>query len=398
MDFTEESESPTNFHFWTGVATIAGALRRQVWIKEGHFEWTPNFYIILVAPPGIAAKSTSISIGMRLLGEIDSIKWGPTSMTWQGLTRCLTEAMELVPFGPPGEYLAMSCITCKVRELGTFLRPSDRELVDVLVDLWDGEIDTWKRTLKGEGDTVIENPWLNIIAATTPAWLEDNFPEVMIGGGLTSRIIFVYGDTKRKLIPYPSQVMHQDFLDRLGISLIDDLHEISKITGQYTLTPEALAWGTQWYAEHWSKTGAAVSTERYGGYRARKQTHMHKLAMVMAASRRDELTITLQDLQESNAMIEDIEPGMQKVFTSIGVSEISKHMKELMSHIHGRERSGIDGATLWGYCLMTMGLNEYDEALKGCIRAGMVRSVAEQSGHKYYPTKQETENAPSSVS
>src|SRR5574343_321589 len=58
--FTADSESPDDFHFWTGVATIAGALRRRVWIDMRKFQWTPNFYIILVGPPGIATKSTSI--------------------------------------------------------------------------------------------------------------------------------------------------------------------------------------------------------------------------------------------------------------------------------------------------------------------------------------------------
>ena len=47
MHFTRTSEAPDAFHFWSGVGTIAGALRRRVWLDMRHFQWTPNFYIIL---------------------------------------------------------------------------------------------------------------------------------------------------------------------------------------------------------------------------------------------------------------------------------------------------------------------------------------------------------------
>ena len=34
----------------------------------------------------------------------------------------------------------MSCLTIQVSELGTFLKIEDGALVDVLVDLWDGQL------------------------------------------------------------------------------------------------------------------------------------------------------------------------------------------------------------------------------------------------------------------
>lgn len=82
MNFTRASESPDAFHFWTGVGTIAGALRRRVWLDMRHFQWTPNIYIILVGPPGVANKSTTVRIGSSLLSQVDGIHFGPQSMTW----------------------------------------------------------------------------------------------------------------------------------------------------------------------------------------------------------------------------------------------------------------------------------------------------------------------------
>src|SRR6516162_4021230 len=117
MDYTRDSESPNTFHFWTGVSTLAGALRRRVWIDMKKFQWTPNFYIILVGPPGVAAKSTSISMGMNLLSQIKGVKFGPESMTWQALAKDLEDAIEHIEFfGPAGvkERVAMSCLTVQI--------------------------------------------------------------------------------------------------------------------------------------------------------------------------------------------------------------------------------------------------------------------------------------------
>ncbi len=52
--YTKHSEAPDLFHFWTGVSVVAGALRRQVWIDQRYFQWTPNFYIVLVGPAGVS--------------------------------------------------------------------------------------------------------------------------------------------------------------------------------------------------------------------------------------------------------------------------------------------------------------------------------------------------------
>ena len=59
MDYASYGEAPRHMYFWTGVSAIAGALRRKVWIDQAYFKWYPNFYIVLVAPPGIVSKSTT---------------------------------------------------------------------------------------------------------------------------------------------------------------------------------------------------------------------------------------------------------------------------------------------------------------------------------------------------
>ena len=180
LEYTQWNESPERFHLWTGVSTIAGALRRRVFIDMGYFRWYPNFFIFFVAPPGVVSKSTTANIGMELLKKLDYIKFGPSAVTWQRLVKSLADSREDVCIGGVGvnaEYEPMCALTIIASELGTFFDPNNREMVDVLVDLWDGKQGDWKKETLHSGDYSIQNPWINIIGCTTPGWGAGNWSE-----------------------------------------------------------------------------------------------------------------------------------------------------------------------------------------------------------------------------
>ena len=46
---TENTESPSMFHLWVGISTIASVIDRDVYVNQGYFKIYPNLYIILVA-------------------------------------------------------------------------------------------------------------------------------------------------------------------------------------------------------------------------------------------------------------------------------------------------------------------------------------------------------------
>ena len=370
------SESPEQFHFWTGVSTLAGALRRRVWIDQRHFQWTPNMYIVLVGPPGVAAKSTSLKGGHSLLESVRDagITFGPQSMTWQALIAAFKASHQSVAIAGSNEPVTMSCLTVGVSELGTFLDPQDRPLVDFLTDMWDGQAGPWRRRIKGEGEITLHSPWLNLIACTTPAWLAKNFPEDLVGGGLTSRIVFVYGDTKRNLVPYPAEMITGEEYEEEKICLINDLKHIAELSGEYKLTPSALEWGERWYRNfHNGGLPAHLANSRFEGYVARKQGHIHKLAMVLAASRRDLFTITAEDLIESERRISNLEAEMLRVFESIGKSTEARVVSEVLTLIKNYRQ--IDSKALWRICMKTHSPKHFQESIRSAIEAGYVSKV-----------------------
>lgn len=380
--FTSSSEAPLEFHFWTGVSTIAATLQRRVWKDELHFKWTPNFYIIFVGPAGVVTKSTTLNIGYHLLEKVldknkkPAIHFGPDSMTWHGLAKKFEDATAYHTYKDKkgqDQKILMSPLTCSVSELGTFLRPDDSSLVSFLTDVWDGKDRPFQHNTLASGNIKMEGAWLNIIGATTPAWLQNNFPSSLIGEGIGSRIIFIFAEHKRQLTAYPSRAPRSANYHADEQKLIEDLNEIAKMIGPYELTEEAYVYGEDWYQKHNTIRNPLFASSRYSGYLARKQTHLHKLAMILAAAQRDDLVINHQDLMEADLILKDAEKSMIRAFESMGVVDDAKHVNELINFVQAHK--WLTGQQLYRLCFNVMSERDFKSALKAAVDGGILEVV-----------------------
>lgn len=324
---------------WAGISALASVMRKQVWIDMDQFTWTPCLYIVFVGPPGVITKSTTTDLSSNLLRELPSgiVKFGPNNITWQALATAFAAASESFEFPKgSGEWYPMSAITLVSRELGSLLNPKDQDLVNLFIELYDGA-KVYEKATKMSGNDTIESPWINMLGATTPSWIADNVPRSALGGGLISRIIFLYGDEKEKLVAYTYKaVKNKEAHQRVRKALIADLDFISQIKGPMTLTAEAEAWGEQWYADLWTNAKSHYNDDKLMGYIARKQTHLHKVAMVLSISVKDELKITLDDLQLADKMLLSIEGSLDKVFAQIGRTEQSAAASKFIATVQAR--------------------------------------------------------------
>lgn len=373
VDYGMIGEAPMNTLFWSGVSAVAGALGRKVWLDQVLFRWYANMYIVIVAKPGIIAKTTTADLSMELLHQCPGVTFGPNIVTWPALVDSFEEAVEVVEYSKGFAEETCSLTICS-GEFGNFLPPGDREMIDLLVTLWDCK-DLKKRTKK-DGVKITKNPFLNLLACTTPGWISGNIPAYMIDGGLVSRVIWVYGDTKRQFVAYPGRTMAKLDNNRSSLrhKLIDDLRVISEMRGEFVMTPEAITWGEAWYEQHWTDHGKGKDDNRFEGYMARKQTHLHKLAMILAASRGSDYVIELKDLQRAEGVLSAVEPNMPVVFDRIGRSETSNQVDRLMEHIDGSD--GIDIGEAYRYVRNYFPrYADFDSVVKGLMKGGLVALV-----------------------
>lgn len=310
-----------------------------------------------------------------MLREIEAVKFGPEAVTWQALVEALAGAREEVSLeGNVGLKIEtvlfpMSCISIAAGELGTLIQPSNREMIDALVSLWDGKQAPWEKWTKTSGRDLIVNPFINIASCTTPSWIAQNFPEELVGGGFISRCLFIYGEKKRELIAYPMDKLPPDFV-ATRTKLIHDLEIISTLAGRVKLTKDALDYGRSWYDIHNTEM-ASPETARFATYRARKQTHIHKLAIVLSAAERDDLIVDAKTLEKAKNLVELTEPSLKKVFDAIGLEGAGKRLSLVMQILlsHGK----MTKTALFALLCYKMSSEEFDLAVQAGQRANLIK-------------------------
>lgn len=360
-------ESPPRILYWVGVSTIAGALGCRVWIDEGLFKWLPNFYILIVGPPGEIKKSTSTNLGMLLLREVGA-DMGPEISTWQALITHMSTNQRLTIVGT--EQKMASCVTLELSEFGSFFDTADHWLVDILVRLWDNKPTPLEKETKKDGVEYIENPWLNILACTTPKWIAKNVTEDVIGGGFGSRLIFIHEDIAAQDVSYPSRVKRKFNPYIQQADLTSRLSDMTHLTGPYRMTEAAYAWGDAWYKEN-RKRMRASRNETEANFFAREQTQLHKLAMVISVSRGEFPVISEQVMVEAYERLKDLSKDAQRVLGVVGQTNITRVASDILATL--AKTGPLPRKELYRRAFFrSMSIREYSEALGSASGAGFL--------------------------
>ena len=370
---TSYGEAPPKVMLWVGIATIAGALRRKVYIDEDIFQWSPNFYLLIVAKPGVVKKSTSIGLGLRLLKKVEGIDFGPQMVTWQQMVTHMADAREEITM-PDGKPFEMSCCTIGLSEFGSFFKKDDDDMITQLTDMWDGKIETVVKETKTNGNDYIVNPWLNIMACCTPDWITKNFSGSLIGEGFGSRPIYLYAETPTRFVTSPrrnmmQQEMSPDIMAMEEDRLVEGLREFAALAGEFHKTEEAFEWEEIWYPKYMEALLQRGSAEASIG--VRRQTHLNKVAMVLSVSRGKFPRIDVQEMIDADMLLTELEEDTKKVFGYVGQSTITAAARDIVGLV--AKTGKISRRKLYrDYFFRTMKSTDFDEAIRSAKASGMI--------------------------
>jgi hypothetical protein len=195
----------------------------------------------------------------------------------------------------------------------------------------------------------------------------------MVGGGFTSRCVFVYASDKEKFVAYPSEHIPSG-LRKLRKGLVEELCYVGEtLRGPFTLSSEAAAWGNAWYKYHHTARPVDLDDDRFGGYIARKQTHVHKLAMVLSAAEGDSRVITESHLRVATEKVTELETDMAKVFGRIGKTPVSVYADRLIDYV--RRKKVVTYRDLYRYSHTNFpSLRDFEDIMAGAIKAGFIKT------------------------
>ena len=336
LEYVKDTEPPKSYHTWVGISIIAGALQRRVFTQYGHQTMYPNLYVVLVGKSGGARKGTAMKIGRDILNGVPTIEVVAESITREKLISRMAKMSEASSFGPQDGQIAkvqgQAAITCFSEELAVFLEQRDIKFLSNLTDFYDSH-DEWKYETKNSGVSHIQGVCFNLIGATAPDWMQSMLPQEAVGGGFTSRVIFIFEERKGKSVP---DEVYTDWHKKRKEELINDLSIIATLKGEYEISPEVRSRYNEWYSAEDKKIAKGeypIDDARFAGYCERRANHIRKLMMAMAASRSNTLRLEITDFDRALETMLRAEKKMHKSFGGLGKSAYSEAVEMVLDYL-----------------------------------------------------------------
>jgi len=266
---TQCTDAPKIFHHRTAYITVAAITRGQVYMKYSYTNLKPNIWMIVIAPSSLYRKSFAIGIAEYLINRVDEKIIMNDDFTPENFVDTLVEN--------PATLLFHS-------EFGAFMDQLNRSYMGgmkrLITNLYDCK-PTYKvgrGTGKDRIQTIVRDPFVNILGASNADWLEEALSQKDIRGGFLPRFLMIIGSAREKLLPMPPTPPKA-----LEQSLIEELHAIKDIVGEMIPTKHALEFYDHWFRQYISEYQNSGSDE--SGFHNRITIYCHKFAMINALVR-----------------------------------------------------------------------------------------------------------------
>jgi len=327
VEYMKDTEFPKAYHYWNAISCIAGALQRKVFIRYGLSRIYPNMYIVLVGPSGVG-KSKSMDPAIEIYRST-GLPVMADSITPRRMRSFMEESETKYEDSETHDMITHTSIQIFSPELVVLVGQRDMELIGFLTHIYDNP-ETLDHQTEHKGSNSVTNLFVNVLAACAPDWFPVMFPPEAIGGGFTSRVIFVYERLKAQAQSFPIMT---EWHDKRLQDLKADLNLIAThYRHPFYLTEEARAYFHEYYQEqeecvrngirliHGDKKSLSTTDPIFGGYIARRRIHILKLSMIFAASRGTTNKIEPADLEKGLKLLLNVETKMEKLFSGSGRS------------------------------------------------------------------------------
>jgi hypothetical protein len=262
------------------------------------------------------------------------------------------------------------------------------EAMPPLKELWECKDGPFEYGTRGKGLVRIAKPCPTLLGGCTPTQVAILFPSRAVGGGFVRRVNFVYAGERSKSIPWPTERNGNDpYYD----SLVFDLKGIAGLKGQFTFDPVARKMLTEYY----TNTGCdEFADEATSSYETSRFFHAVKLAMCLALSRQDALTISFMDAARAIDMVNHVCEDLKRVFRAVGDSENANAFDKILRYLEIRTKiTYVTRTDIMGALWKDVGSTANLDILLATLEAGNVIKTEQRSGITIYKVVKEKQNA-----
>jgi hypothetical protein len=271
LKYTEGLGSPEIYRRWTAIFTIAAAVERKLWTSTNRGDLFPNLFVFIVGPAA-AGKTLAAAHARRMLLKLEDHHIAPSSISRASMIDALHGAARSLvhPQDKLESVKSFNSLTIFSTELGVLLPAYENDFMHTLTDIYDNDIYEETRRTKNL-EIRMQKPQINLLAATTPSYLNHLIPEGAWDQGFLSRVIMVYHG------PVPPQDLFNGFTAIPGLErdLEIDLKTIGELWGKLKFTAEAAN-----LINDWHKSGGDPKPDhpRLANYNSRRTAHLSSCA------------------------------------------------------------------------------------------------------------------------
>lgn len=389
VEFAEDGFCPPQFHLWTGLSIIAGALERKVRIDQ-HLDHDtlmhyPNIYVMLVSHPAVG-KTTAMTRGVdfleRLRAEEDR---GFKIIPNQATEPALVELMKVRQKFQFNDYeVFQSCGFFYAEEASSSaLQNTCGDFIATLTAFYDCP-KVFRKGIKMDKDTTeIYNTCFNLLAGSTFNYLKTLVNEETALGGFASRCIYVLAKDRKVRTP-KWRTARADYQGnkRMSELLFEDLKAIHKLVGVFQPTPGLIERWEAWQPE-FDKYIIRLQSPRLEAIYARKPVNILKVCMLLSASERSDLVLTEDHWEQALALIEEASKDNPFVISSAIISntESQSSINHLILQTLKHHGGCMDVMNLRGVVMQNGNdVTKFAPTLKFLGDAGKVKLVTKEGG------------------
>jgi len=391
--------SPQNFLDWGWRFIISASLQRRVWYGPEHLKCFPNLYIVLVGRAGVG-KGVAITPVMEILKfwkqkdflnptaaandkvqvienannedaeqtilqlrkggekiEPARLPYAPDATTYEKLVEDFAKSGRRINcyypdnFTDPKPAIYFHCsMYFTLPELASLLRKRTDDTVNFLLGIYDNPLDYEYKTKTKESDRV-RRGCLNLLAGTTPEFMESVFDANLINQGFSSRVFFIYANKNRKNVFSPPPLTPVQL--QYKIDLLQHVRKLTCLYGKAYTSKETEEWLQKWWNEHEeNRAGRSNSSPKLDPYYARKNIHIQKVAMAEHFGESTELFIPQFRFEQAADILAKEEKNMHIALTFEGINPLGKLTDHVVEYLQNRKKANfVDLVTeFWKSC------------------------------------------------
>jgi hypothetical protein len=322
LEYAGESESPTTYFYWAGLAALSGVVTNKVFLDKFYYKLYPNLFILLIGRSGIR-KGIPVALAKQLVQATKATRVlsGRTS-----IQKVITElATAYTQNGGPPIIDSVGYLSSS--EFASFII-QDQQALTVLTDLYDGHYNPdWANMTKVSGVERLKNTCLTLFGASNEVHFREAVPDNALGGGFVARTVIVYADKKacvNSLTDRPKETFNI-------VELTEYLREVAKLSGQFEWSLDGKELYNAWYNE-FQKSDTNDDT----GTLERIHDTILKMAMLISISRKPDLVLEKQDIEDALLQARLVIPGVKRVTMGQGKNimgpQTAMIIKEMIAH------------------------------------------------------------------